>query len=45
MDEKMMTLCKVLRECCILLMTALDDILGYERTIPNRQERRRLKQG
>lgn len=45
MDERMVALLRVLRECCILMVTALDTFLGYERTIPTREERRKLRQG
>ena len=44
MDERLIALLKVLRECCILMVTALDTFLGYERTIPTREERRKMKE-
>lgn len=43
-DQKLCTLLRSVRECLILLLNALDDYLGMERTVLSREERRRIRQ-
>lgn len=41
-DPKLNSLLRSVRECLILLLNAVDDYLGMERTVLSREERRRV---
>jgi len=43
-DPKLNTLLRSVRECLILLLNALDDYLGNDRTVLSREDRRRVRQ-